>query len=35
MELFALGVFVIGALFMADFKFNDAKIITKVARKLF
>jgi len=35
MMLFALGAFTIGALFMVDFKFNEAKIITKLARKLF
>jgi len=33
--LFSLGAFIIGALFMADFRFNGAKIITKIANKLF
>jgi hypothetical protein len=28
--IFSLGVFTIGALAMIDFRFNEAKIITKI-----
>jgi len=33
--LFSLGAFIIGALFMVDFRFNGSKIITKIANRLF
>jgi hypothetical protein len=33
--IFSLGAFAVGALAMIDFRFNDAKTITKIADKLF
>lgn len=35
LELFSIGVFIIGAYFYMDHRFNEAKVITKIARKLF
>jgi hypothetical protein len=35
LTIFSLGAFTVGALAMIDFRFNDAKIITKIANKLF
>lgn len=35
LELFAIGTFIIGAYFYLDHRFNDSKVITKIARKLF
>jgi len=34
-EIAAVGTFIIGALFYADFQFNQAKIVTYLARKFF
>lgn len=33
--VFGLSVFVVGALFYLDLRFNDGKIVTKLARKFF
>ena len=35
LEIFAIGAFIIGAYFYMDHRFNEAKVITKIARKLF
>ena len=35
LELFSIGAFIIGAYFYMDHRFNEAKVITKIARKLF
>lgn len=35
LEYFSIGVFFISAFFYIDMRFNNGKIITKVANKLF
>ena len=35
LELFSIGAFIIGAFFYIDMRFNNRKIITKLANKLF
>ena len=35
LEIFTIGAFIIGAYFYMDHRFNDSKVITKIAKKLF